>query len=231
MRKIFAYTRVSTPLGKNVNKVSKKQTEERQKMDRQNITLETYAAENGFSIDSWVRDYLSGATPFDERKGYPEMRKDMRRGDILIVTDLDRLGRNADALKKEIMLLKEDGVKIAMLDVPYLNDWAFVTSEEDSSIYDMIIDVVITVKVHMAQQEREKIQARINQGLDAARAKGVKLGRKPTGVPASFEKEYRKYKDGTKYSGMNVTEFARTIGVARPTVYKYAKILEKQGES
>lgn len=48
----------------------------------------------------------------------------------------------------------------------------------------------------MSQQEREKTVARINQGLDAARAKGTKLGRKPVQLPDSFIKEYKKFKDG-----------------------------------
>lgn len=227
MRKIFAYTRVSTPLGKNLGKKeTQKQREERQNMDRQNVTLEKYAADNGFTIDEWVADYLSGATPYNERPGYTAMRGKLRPGDIIVMTDLDRIGRDTDSIEREMLSLKDDGVLLAILDIPFLNDWSVVTSDDKNSMYSITIKIFLDLKSWMAQQEREKIQARINQGLDAARANGVRLGRKPTGVPKSFEKEYRQWKGGTKYSGMNVTEFAKVMGVARPTVYKYAKILE-----
>ena len=48
--------------------------------------------------------------------------------------------------------------------MPYMCDW---NKANDNSIYDMVIDIVITIKAHMAQQEREKTVARINQGIEA----------------------------------------------------------------
>ena len=60
--------------------------------------------------------------------------------------------------------------------MPYMNEWN-LDRLKDNSIYDMVIDIVITIKAHMAQQEREKTVTRINQGLAVAKAKGKKLGR------------------------------------------------------
>jgi len=77
----------------------------------------------------------------------------------------------------------------------------------------------------MSQQEREKTVARINQGLDAARAKGIKLGRKPVKLPENFIKEYKRFKDG-KYGDMTAKGFAKMMGIGRATLYKYINIYE-----
>lgn len=93
----------------------------------------------------------------------------------------------------EFKKLKADAVRVIDLDTPYLNEWDKV---QDSSIYNMIADIFITFKAHMAQQEREKTVQRINQGLEVARVKGKTLGRPKAELPKEFVKEYQKFKDG-----------------------------------
>ena len=77
----------------------------------------------------------------------------------------------------------------------------------NDSIGDMITDIMITLKSHIAQQEREKTITRINQGLDAARQKGKKLGRPCLDIK-SFKKEYEKYMDG-KYGNISVCQWSQ----------------------
>ena len=106
----------------------------------------------------------------------------MRNGDILVVSDLDRLGRYADDVIRELKELKEMGIKVVALDMPYMNEWNRVN---DNSLYDMVVDIVITIKAHMAQQEREKIVSRINQGSGCKR-KGKRIGRRKFNYHAIF---------------------------------------------
>ena len=152
---IFAYTRIST-------------TKKTQKHDRQQLTIQTYADENNFIVNEWISETISGTVAAENRPLYGNMFKHFKSGDILIITDIDRIGRSADDVISELKKLKSIGVRVVALDVPYMNDW---NNTNNDSMYNMIIDIVITLKAHMAQQEREKIVTRINQGLAAAKEK------------------------------------------------------------
>ncbi len=209
--KIFAYMRIST------NKKT-------QKVDRQQQAIIGYSVSNGFKIDEFVADIITGGTKADNRPNYHNMKKQLRRGDTLLISDVDRLGRNADDVIVEIKDLQSKGIRVVALDVPFLNDWEKMN---DDSLSKMIIDIFVTLKAHIAQQEKEKIHDRVMQGLSVARAKGKKLGRPATGVPKEFIKEYNKFQSG-EYGSISVVQFAKLHGIAVSTFYKYANILKDQ---
>ncbi len=221
---IFGYMRISTQ-------------KEKQTTDRQRITLEQYATDNKFKFDEIVEERISGTIKAENREVYnilknktlrgTEKDKDgniISEGDILIITDLDRLGRNADNVIAELKDLKAKGIRVIALDIPYMDSWEKM---KDNSMADMIIDILITLKAHMAQQEREKTVTRINQGLDVARSKGKTLGRPKAELPKDFIKEYKKFKDGS-YGDMSAMAFAKMLGIGRSTLYKYINIYEGQ---
>lgn len=208
--KIFSYMRIST------NKKT-------QKVDRQKQTIIEYSVNNNFKIDEFVADVITGGTKADNRPNYHDMKKQLRRGDILIVSDVDRLGRDADDVIIEIKDLQTKGIRVVALDVPFMNDWQKMN---DDSLSKMIIDIFVTLKAHIAQQEKEKIHDRVMQGLDVARAKGKKLGRPATGVPKDFIKEYNKFQSG-EYGNISVVQFAKLQGIAVSTFYKYVNLLKK----
>lgn len=207
---IFGYARISTQ-------------KEKQKTDRQLLTLHKYATENNFKFENIVEERISGTIKSCNRPKYSNLKDKLRAGDILIITDIDRLGRNADDVIMEFKSLKAEGIRVIALDTPYLNEWDKI---QDNSIYDMISDIFITLKAHIAQQEREKTVARINAGLDVARAKGKPLGRPKAKVPDEFKKKYEKFKLG-EYGKLTLTDFAKSMGISRATVYKYINRLNK----
>lgn len=190
---IFAYARIST-------------TKSTQKTDRQILALQEYAAANSFTMDEIVEECESGKTL--DRPKYQDLCKRMRSGDILIITDIDRLGRNADQVIVEFKRLKQAGIKVIALDTPYLNQWQ-ITGDE--SLYSMVVDILITLKAHIAQQEREKLISRINQGLDVARAKGHKLGRPPKEARSDIAKLH----DRVIKHEITKTEAAMIAGISR----------------
>ncbi len=206
MTNIIGYMRVST--------------KDRQTTDRQELTLKDYAKRNGFTFDKLVSDKVSGTIKANNRFEYAKIKENMRSGDILVLTDLDRLGRNADDVIRELKELKANNIKVVALDMPYLNEWNRVN---DNSMFDMVIDIVITIKAHMAQQEREKIVSRINQGLAVAKERGKKLGRPRVTLPDNFVKEYKKFSNG-EYGKMTASGFAKMLGIGRATLYKYIEI-------
>ena len=208
--KIFAYIRKST------NKKS-------QKLDRQEYELLKYASKNNFVIDEFFSDIITGETKADDRENYHYMKQCLRSGDTVIVTDIDRIGRNTDDVILEIKDLQMKKVRVVILDIPYMNDWKTIY---DESIYKMAIDMFIVIKAHIAQQEKEKIHDRVMQGLDVARKNGKKLGRPATGVPKEFIKEYKKLQSG-EYGNISVVQFAKLQGIAVSTFYKYVGLLRK----
>jgi DNA invertase Pin-like site-specific DNA recombinase len=206
---IFGYMRIST--------------KDKQTTERQEITLSQYAETNGFTFDELISEKISGTVKVNNRIEYGKLKDKMRSEDILVVSDLDRLGRDADDVIRELKELKAIGIKVVALDMPYMNEWNRVA---DSSMYNMVIDIVITIKAHMAQQEREKIISRINQGLAVAKEKGKKLGRPKVELPDNFIKEYKRFKDG-KFGDMTATGFAKMLGIGRATLYKYIDIYQQ----
>jgi DNA invertase Pin-like site-specific DNA recombinase len=207
--KIFAYMRIST-------------YHKTQKVDRQKQAIIEYSVSNGFNIDEFVSDTITGGTKADNRPHYHDMKEHFRSGDTLVISDVDRLGRNADDVIVEIKDLQSRGIRVVALDVPFLNDWEKMN---DDSLSKMIIDIFVTLKAHIAQQEKEKIHDRVMQGLDAAKKKGKKLGRPATGVPKEFIKEYNKFQSG-EYGSISVVQFAKLQGIAVSTFYKYVGILK-----
>jgi DNA invertase Pin-like site-specific DNA recombinase len=208
---IFGYMRIST--------------KDKQTTERQEITLRQYAKINGFSFDDLISEKVSGTVRVNNRSEYGKLKDKMRNEDILVVSDLDRLGRDADDVIRELKELKAIGIKVVALDMPYMNEWNRVN---DNSMYNMVIDIVTTIKAHMAQQEREKMISRINQGLAVAKEKGKKLGRPKVELPDNFIKEYRKFKDG-KFGDMTASGFAKMLGIGRATLYKYIDIYRMEG--
>lgn len=209
--KIFAYMRIST-------------NHKTQKIDRQQQAIIEYSVANGFKVDVFVSDVITGGTKADNRPNYHNMKKQFRNGDTLIISDVDRLGRNADDVIVEIKDLQSKGIRVVALDVPFLNDWQKMN---DDSLSKMIIDIFVTLKAHIAQQEKEKIHDRVMQGLEVARKNGKKLGRPAIGVPKDFVREYNKFQSG-EYGNISVVQFAKLQGIAVSTFYKYVNILKER---
>lgn len=74
-----------------------------QKTDRQKQAIIEYSICNGFNIDEFVSDIITGGTKADNRPNYHNMKKQLRNDDTLIISDIDRLGRNADDVIVEIV--------------------------------------------------------------------------------------------------------------------------------
>lgn len=209
---IAAYTRIST-------------NKESQKHSRQELAISEYAKKNCFEIQMWCKDTISGKTSADSRPNYQYLKTMLSAEDILLISDLDRLGRDASDTIIQIKDLQQRGIRIVALDIPYMCDWECM---RDDSLSRMIIDIVITLKAHMAQQELEKTVSRINQGLAVCREKGIKLGRPiKQELPADFVKKYNDYLSGA-YGKLSVVGFARMIGLSRSTVYKYISIYNRE---
>lgn len=126
----------------------------------------------------------------------------MREGDTLIVTRLDRLGRNAHETVTTIANLGERGMNVRVLE-PKL----------DTS--DPMNKVVITIMSALAEWERDLLIARTREGVAHARSEGRVAGPKP-----KLSTEQVRLVRKAVADGESVASLARTFGVSRQTVYR-----------
>jgi len=110
------------------------------------------------------------------RPQYAKLQKKLGAGDVLYVLSIDRLGRNYEEIQDQWRILtKEKGVDICVVDMPLLDTR---NGQDDRNLMQTFIaDLVLQILSFVAQNERENIHARQAQGIAAARAKGIHLGR------------------------------------------------------
>ena len=111
-----------------------------------------------------------------------KMVKRLRAGDLLYVMSIDRLGRNYEEIQQQWRLLtKQCRIDVCVLDMPLLD-----TRNGKNLLGTFIADLVLQILSFVAQKERENIIERQQQGIAAAKARGVHFGRCKKPVPRNF---------------------------------------------
>lgn len=118
-----------------------------------------------------------------DRPQYKKMMKRLKTGDLLYVLSIDRLGRNYNEIQNQWHILtKEKDVDICVIDMPLLD-----TRTGKDLMGTFIADIVLQILSFVAQNERENIRKRQAEGIEAAKARGVKFGRPPQPLPNNFQ--------------------------------------------
>lgn len=126
-------------------------------------------------------DKQSGKS-FDRRQ-YNRLVKKLKPADLLYVLSIDRLGRDYEEIQNQWRILtKEKGVDICVIDMPLLD-----TRQDRDLLGTFIADLVLQILSFVAQNERESIRIRQQQGIAAAKARGVKFGRPEKKPPDEFD--------------------------------------------
>lgn len=147
--KVIAYVRVST---------------DKQDVEKQKHLLLTYAQSQQLLITEFILTEVSSQKSTQERR-IDEMLAKLETGDLLLVAELSRLGRNMLQTLNIINALSEKGVKVAFVRQPELS-----TTGQHAKL-------LLAIYSYFAETEREYISLRTKQGLAAAKAKGKILGR------------------------------------------------------
>ena len=157
-------------------------------------------------------DKVSGKT-FD-RPEYHRLLNVLRRGDLLVITSLDRLGRNYTEVQEQWRYITgELGADIKVLDMPLLD----TTAGKDTIDSRFISDLVLQILSYVAEKERENIKARQAQGITNAKANGVRIGRPCAQHPENWEAVYTRWvrKEITAVKAMD------ELGLKPNTFYKF----------
>lgn len=186
MSRTFAYARVSTTEQATQNQVG-----------------EIEAA--GFKVEPHriISETISGSVSAMRRLGFTRLLEKMEQGDVLIVTKLDRLGRDAIDVTSTVNLLDERGIRVHCL--------ALGGTDLTSSAGRLTMQVINAV----AQFERDLLIERTQAGLARAKAEGKRIGR-----PPALSRDTRELVKVALAVGKPVAAIARDLGVSRQTIMR-----------
>jgi len=192
MPRIFAYARIST----------RGQTTENQ-------VREIEAA--GFAVEPrrLVQETISGSAPIAQRPGFLRLMDKLEAGDVLVVTKMDRLGRDAIDVSSTVARLAKAGVRVHCLQL----GGADLTSPSGKLIMGV-------VNAH-AEFERDLLIERTQAGLDRARAQGKTLGRRPL----LSQEEMHQAAEALE-QGESVSSVARRFKASRQTILRARETTE-----
>jgi DNA invertase Pin-like site-specific DNA recombinase len=200
---IFGYARVSS---------------KDQNLARQLKELKAYGCDKIFVEKQSGKDFA--------RPVYREMRSKMRFGDVLVVHELSRFGRNKEEIRNEWESLVKDEIDIVVLNMPILDTRKY---KEMEGVGKLISDIVLTLLSWMVEEERDRIRTAQREGIEIAKQEGKFKGRKiQYGPNAKNPKDrlvYERIIEMLKKK-QSVMDIHRTTGVSRMTIYRIKKELE-----
>lgn len=196
---VFGYVRVS----------AKDQNEDRQLLAMDNLQI----PKTNIYVDKQSgKDF--------NRPQYIRLAKRLRKGDLLYIKSIDRLGRNYYEIQEQWRFLTRDkGIDIVVIDMPLLD-----TRRGKDLVGTFLSDVVLQVLSFVAENERTNIKQRQAEGIAAAKMRGVRFGRPQNILPESFQEAYSIWIAGR----VSITEAASICGMARSTFYRRASQIRKE---
>lgn len=197
-----------------------------QHLDRGINEITKYCSENNIDLKKIYTDQQTGKN--FNRPRYQVMKEDvLRSGDVLIVTELDRLGRNKKDTMKEIAYYKENNIRLMVLELPTtLMDFSNMGNEMAAMMLECINNMMLELYASMAQAEIEKKEKRQAEGIEEKKKRGEwdDYGRPRAMDFERFSVEYQAVLDGS------IKPFAliEKLGLSKPTYYRYKKQYEQE---
>ena len=186
MSRVFAYCRVSTSDQTTDNQVQ-----------------EIAAAGFDVNLKRIIAETVSGSVAASERAGFGQLLNKLEAGDVLVVTKLDRLGRNAMDVRATVEALTGMGVRVHCL--------ALGGVDLTSAAGKMTMGVIAVV----AEFERDLLIERTQSGLARARAEGKALGR-----PRSISEDAMSDVQGRLAAGETISAIAKAYSTSRQTIMR-----------
>lgn len=153
------------------------------------------------------------------RPQYVKLLKKLKKGDVIIIKSIDRLGRNyGEILEQWRKIAKGIGADIQVIDMPLLNTNSF--HEDLTGVF--ISDLVLQILAYVAETERAFIKQRQAEGIAAAKLKGVQFGCKRTELPDEFEEYYQLWRKGE----ISLRKAAEALQMNHTTFYR--RCMERQ---
>lgn len=196
-----------------------------QHLDRGVKEIIEYCNNNNINLSKIYTDQCTGKN-FD-RIRYKVLKEDvLRSGDTLIITELDRLGRNKTSTMKELEYYKNNNIRVMILELPTTcQNFAKLNNDMAKMIMDTINNMLIELYAAMAQTEIEKKEKRQQEGIQAKKDRGEwdNYGRPRALNIDSFKVEYQRVISKT----IKPFELMKELNLTKATYYRYVKELNK----
>lgn len=191
-----------------------------QHLDRGIIEITNFCQKQNFDLRKIYTDQVTGSN-FD-RPRYKVLKEEiLHPGDILIITEIDRLGRDKKAILNELEYFKAKNIRVMILELPStLIDFSNLEDEMASLFVEMITNMLIELYASLAQAEMQKKKKRQREGLEAKKLRGEwdEMGR-----PRKISMDrFGAYFDEVMDGAMKPTEVMRKLDLKKSTYYKYA---------
>lgn len=158
------------------------------------------------------------------RPQYLRLLRKLKKGDVIVVKSIDRLGRNyEEILEQWRKITKEIGADIHVIDMPLLN-----TNSVHSDLTGVFIaDLVLQILAYVAETERAFIKQRQAEGIAAAKMRGVRFGCKRKELPDGFLNYYQLWLEGK----ISVRKAANELGMNNTTFYRRCVEMKEKEEN
>ena len=153
------------------------------------------------------------------RPKYKALKACLREGDLVVITSIDRLGRNYKEILNEWReITKEIKCDIFVIDMPLID-----TRQSTNTMGVLISDIVLQLLAFVAENERDNIRHRQAEGIAAAKSRGLKFGRPKIEKPANFDDVYKKWID----KDVTAVQAMKELNLKPNTFYRLAKDIKK----
>lgn len=199
---IYGYLRVST---------------DKQSLENQKFEINRYCNKENISVDRWVTETISGTKNFEERK-LGKMIKKLNKDDVLVCSEISRLGRNLFQIMMILNICMQKGIQV----------WTIKDN------YRLGMDIQSKVLAFafglLAEIERDLISQRTKEALARLKAEGKKLGREK----GSLNRKHKldgKHEQIKRMLSQKISQnrIAKFLGVSRLTMNKYVRQHLKNG--
>ena len=187
MNKIYGYWRCST---------------DRQDQERQIRALKDAGVEVLYG------DKITGTSNYGDREELSKLLDEIKEGDLLILSELSRLGRTSLLMQIELDKLIKKGVNVRTLDKRL----------DTTTMSKEIVGLIVSIMGYCAEQELSQIKSRTSEGRAVALSRGVKFGAKRKYDKHQVQEILRKRKEGEGYGTI-----ARSLGMSRATIQTIVK--------
>ena len=192
-----------------------------QHLDRGIKEITAYCEQNLLELERIYTDQQTGKN--FNRPRYQVLKEDvLRAGDELIITEVDRLGRNKQETLKELQYYRDNNIRVKILELPTtLMDISKLDNSMALMLMETVNNMLIELYAAMAQAEIEKKEKRQREGIDAKKARGewADYGRPAVMSIEDFAAEYQKVLSGE----IKPFELMKKLGMSKTTYYRYVK--------
>lgn len=217
---VYSYQRIST-----------KESTDKQSFARQQKSLEAYAKENDIEYLQSFRDDMTGKT-FD-RTEWKRLERIIQEGDVIVFKEISRFTREAEEGYRKYMELMDKGINLVFIDNPtvstdYIKNLTDIAKSQNlvtKTALEGTIKLLLIVELDRVQQEREIIVKRIKQGIQAS---DKKSGRKHNTLDKMTDDLEKDIVEFLGDRSIKQVDLMKKHNISRNTLKKYIEIIKEQ---